>query len=252
MNKIRLQKILLCLSFVVLLGSIYGLYTLVKDDIAATTQAEDLETLDVDSLELKEFEMVPMLELMNLDDIVETVEETKEPTEPEPTPSPTPTVDIYELKREEAENKLNSINSTDKKEWFLAYKEIIEEYAEWIDLPETIYDVFTSDEIYLMQRCIETETFEGSFASKVNVANVIFNRLNSDEFPNTIHKIIVPVQFAFGRKDISEDTKLALEYAYMFEDTTYGALFFHSNPKTATFNGANYIFTDDIGHHFYK
>ena len=57
---------------------------------------------------------------------------------------------------------------------------------------------------------------------------------------------------AYGRKNITEDTIWAVMYAFEIEDTTEGALFFHSNNKTNTFNGANYIFTDSCGHHFYK
>lgn len=184
-------------------------------------------------------------EIENNDEEVEEVEHIVLETEP--------TKSIYEIKSEEVLEKQKELDSiTDNKERFLAYKALIAEYSEWVDPPETIYDVYTEDEIYLMQRCIETETFEQSFDSKVNVANVILNRLESGEFSDQVNKVIVKGQFAFGRKDISEDTKLALEYAYMFGDTTDGALYFHSLSYRSKFNGANYIFTDDAGHHFYK
>lgn len=164
-----------------------------------------------------------------------------------------PVEDIYEIKSQEVLKKQEELESiTDNKEWFVAYKNLVEEYSEWVDPPESIYDVYSSDDIYLMQRCIETETFEQDFNSKVNVASVILNRLNSEEFSNQVNKVIVKGQFAFGRKDISEDTKLALEYAYMIGDTTEGALYFHSLSYRSKFNGANYIFTDDAGHHFYR
>ena len=164
-----------------------------------------------------------------------------------------PVEDIYEFKSQEVLKKQEELESiTDNKEWFVAYKNLVEEYSEWVDPPESIYDVYSSDDIYLMQRCIETETFEQDFNSKVNVASVILNRLNSEEFSNQVNKVIVKGQFAFGRKDISEDTKLALEYAYMIGDTTEGALYFHSLSYRSKFNGANYIFTDDAGHHFYR
>lgn len=161
--------------------------------------------------------------------------------------------DTKEIKTEEFNNKLEELNSsiTDKKQWLLSYKNLVNEYSEWIETPKTIYDVFSSDEIYLMQRCVETETFQCSFNSKCNVASVIFNRLNHNGFPDTINKIIVPVQFAFNKKQISEDTKLALEYVFLKGDTAQGAIFFHSNAYKATFCGASYLFTDDAGHHFY-
>ena len=161
--------------------------------------------------------------------------------------------DIYAIKSQEVLDKQEELSSIENnEEWFIAYKDLIEEYSEWVDPPETIYDYYTEDEVYLMQRCIETETFEQDFDSKVNVASVILNRIKSDEFANEVSEIIVKGQFAFGRENISEDTVLALEYAFMIGDTTDGALYFHSNPKTETFNGAEFIFTDTAGHHFYK
>ena len=163
------------------------------------------------------------------------------------------TDDIYEIKRLEVlEKQIELENIADKEEWFIAYKNLINEYSEWVDPPESIYDVYSDSDIYLMQRCIETETFEQNFESKVNVASVILNRLNSGEFSNDVNKVIVKGQFAFGRKNISEDTKLALEYAYMIGDTTNGALYFHSLAYRPRFSGADYIFTDEAGHHFYK
>lgn len=163
------------------------------------------------------------------------------------------TESIYDIKVKEMLSKEKELeNIEDEEEWFIAYKNLINEYSEWIDPPETIYDYYTSDEIYLMQRCIETETFEQDFMSKVNVANVILNRIESDKFPDKVNKVIVRGQFAFGRTNISEDTKLALEYAFMINDTTQGALYFHSMSYRSKFNGANYIFTDAAGHHFYK
>ena len=164
-----------------------------------------------------------------------------------------PEKSIYDIKSEEVLRKQEELKSiTNKKEWFIAYKNLINEYSEWVDPPESIYDIFTDDEIYLMQRCIETETYEQNFESKINVASVILNRINSEEFSNNVHNVIIPGQFAFGRDKINEDTKLALEYAFMIGDSTNGALYFHSNSKTSTFNGASYMFTDDAGHHFYK
>ena len=163
------------------------------------------------------------------------------------------TDDIYEIKRLEVlEKQIELENITDKEEWFIAYKNLINEYSEWVDPPESIYDIYSNNDIYLMQRCIETETFEQDFESKVNVASVILNRLNSENFSNDVSKVIVKGQFAFGRKHISEDTKLALEYAYMIGDTTDGALYFHSLAYRPRFSGADYIFTDKAGHHFYK
>ena len=157
-------------------------------------------------------------------------------------------------KQEELQLKIEELDSIeDKKEWFLAYKDLIFKYAKWSYPPGTVYDAFSEEEVILMCRTVETECFEQDFNSKVNVANVIFNRLDSGKFGDTVTEIITkPNQFAYGRKDIVEDTIYAVMYAFEMEDTTQGALYFHSKEKTETFNRAKYIFTDDAGHHFYK
>lgn len=164
-----------------------------------------------------------------------------------------PTLDPFEVAINKMEEELIEISSIeDNMEWFINYKDIVSRYTMWISPPNSIYDCFTEEEINLICRVVETETFECDFDSKVNVANVVFNRLEHGEFGKTIKEIITTKnQFAYGRKNISEDTILAVEYAFMVEDTTNGALFFHSNKKTNTFCGNEFIFQDEAGHNFY-
>lgn len=161
--------------------------------------------------------------------------------------------DIYEIAMQEMQEKMSELDSTtDKKEWFLAYKDIVFKYVEWIDPPETIFDYFTEDEVNLICRVVETETYQCDFDSKVNVANVVINRLESGRFGDTVEEVItIEGQFVYWREIITEDTILAVMYAYEMEDTTYGALYFHSNEKTDTFCGNEFIFQDEVGHNFY-
>lgn len=158
-----------------------------------------------------------------------------------------------EIAIQEMQDKLLEIESIENNmEWYIAYKNIISEYESWIDPPETIYDYYTEYEINLICCVVETETYQCDFNSKVNVANVIFNRLDYGGFGSTIEEIIKSEnQFSYGRNTISEDTILAVEYAFMMEDTTNGALYFHSNNTTNTFCGRPFIFQDSDGHNFY-
>ena len=161
---------------------------------------------------------------------------------------------LTKQKQREMKIELNQLSDIeDTQEWFLAYKDLISRYDEWIKPPETIFDVFSEEEITLICRVVETETFDQDFDSKVNVACVIFNRLENGKFGDSITEIITnPKQFAYWRKNITESTILAVEYAYMMEDTTQGALYFNSFKEAPeVFNGANYIDTDKAGHHFY-
>ena len=161
--------------------------------------------------------------------------------------------DPYEIAIQEMQEKMSEIESIeDNKEWFLAYKDIVFEYAEWIDPPETIFDYYTEDEVRLICRVVETETYQCDFDSKVNIANVVLNRIESGEFGETVEEVITTEsQFAYDREVITEDTILAVMFAFEFEDTTNGALYFHSTKQTHTFCGKSYIFSDDAVHHFY-
>lgn len=107
-----------------------------------------------------------------------------------------------------------------------------------------------------MFRVVEAEATAGGFNEKANVASVIFNRINHDDFGDTLSEILVAHQFScisdgrYLKVEITEDTILSCEYAFMIEDTTDGALFFEKGTGVHSAY-ADYTFTDDIGHNFY-
>lgn len=155
---------------------------------------------------------------------------------------------------EEMNQKMVEIESIeDKKEWFIVYKNIVDEYSYIIDPPETIYDYFNNEELDLLFHVVQAEVGdEYSFEQKVNVVSVIFNRFEHEKFPDTLHEILVCDQFSpiangrYKEVEVSEDTVLACEYAFVVEDTTDGCLFFDSN------NALNYQFVfNDKAHNFY-
>ena len=148
---------------------------------------------------------------------------------------------------------IEPLKNTNKKEWFILYKSMQEYYIDYIDPSETVYDYFTEEQIAIMQKCIETETYQCPFDAKVNVACVILNRVEHEQFPTDPIEIITGKnQFAYSRGDITEDTKLALEYAFSIEDTTNGCIAFRSDCSPNEWNGWTKQFTDESGHTFYK
>lgn len=147
----------------------------------------------------------------------------------------------------------------DKKEWFIEYKKIISKYSNTIDPPETIYDYYTIDELNFIFRVVQAEIGdEYSFIEKCNVASVIFNRIENKEFGNNVNEILTSDQFStiknkkYLNVEISEDTILACEYAFMIEDTTDGCLYFESGNNKIHAAYAKEVFTDKAGHTFYK
>lgn len=55
-------------------------------------------------------------------------------------------------------DRIEDITSSNM-DWYIAYKNVIDKYSYIIDPPETVYDYFTNDEIYLIQRVVETRMF---------------------------------------------------------------------------------------------
>ena len=141
-----------------------------------------------------------------------------------------------------------------KKEWFIAYKEIVDRYSYILDPPEGIYDYYTDEELDMFFRVVQAETGdEYTFEQKCNVASVILNRIEHYKFSDEMLEILTPQQFetvkngSYENVKVSEDTILACEYVFMIEDTTDGCLFFDSN------KALNYEFVFNDGtHNFYK
>lgn len=170
-----------------------------------------------------------------------------------------PEIPPYELALIRMEEKMSELeNITDRKEWYLAYKDIVFKYVKWFDPPETVFNYFTEDEVKLICNAVETECYQQDFDSKCNVASVIFNRYYSGEFGDTIEKVITTEnQFSYGRNAITEETMLAVMYSWEIEDTTDGCVAFRSGDKpekwytTETRYWAKQ-FEDNSGHAFYK
>lgn len=161
----------------------------------------------------------------------------------------------------EAQMRIDTLSAENSMEWFKKYKEIQDEYSEWIDPDETIYDYFDEFELDLLFRIVETEVRgENNFDEKVNVANVIFNRIKHEDFPTNLIDILTEYpQFssytsgAYKNVEITETTILACEYAFQFQDTTNGALWFDSTRGNSWADrNREYIFTDSVGHSFYR
>ena len=162
-------------------------------------------------------------------------------------------IEQKEIEVTKLQNLIEPIRETDKELWFTLYQEIEEEYSDYFGKADNVYDCFTEEQINMMWKCIETETYQCNFNSKVNVACVILNRIESEQFPlDPIEIITSPNQFAYGRSIITEDTKLALEYAFSIEDTTNGCIAFRSDCSPNEWNGWTKQFTDESGHTFYK
>lgn len=102
-------------------------------------------------------------------------------------------------------------------------------------------------------------TYEEAFKCKLAVAQVILNRVESPHFPNTVHDVIFQknafaplVDGRYYEVEISQVTIDACRAALLAstKDLTYGCEFFSSGTKECKYG--SYVFTDDVGHSFFK
>lgn len=161
---------------------------------------------------------------------------------------------IYSTMQEEYNTlfcDLETIDDEFLEEWYESYKELVETYSIFIDR-EYLEDWYTDEEIQLMYQVIETECYQASFIQKVNVANVILNRVQDERFYGSVITLITSEnQFDYRRTNISEDTKNALAFAFEIKDTVNGCIGFRSDIKTDTFNSWEYVM-EDGAHYFYR
>lgn len=159
-----------------------------------------------------------------------------------------------ETKLLEMQIEMNEVEKIeDLQTYYLTYMDVVDKYSDYIAPPQTIYEAFSDQDIVYLWRMVETETGGADFESRTHVANVAFNRLNDPRYPDTLSGVITaPGQFAYVKTNVSETTKLACEYAYMFPDNTQGALTFHSGRFTKTFCGKQWVMSDNAIHHFYS
>lgn len=162
--------------------------------------------------------------------------------------------DEYSQTYYEANDKINSYPKDNKKDWYMNYRKVINEYAAYLNPPETLYDYYNDAETVMLFKVVQAEIGdEYTFEQKCNVASVILNRLESDEFEDEMFKVLTSDQFAtisngrYKNVKVSDDTMLACEYVFLFGDTTNGCLFFDSN------GSLNYEYEmNDGAHNFYK
>lgn len=157
-------------------------------------------------------------------------------------------IEYVKTKDELAFEELDGV--TEYIDWIDKYYEVHEKYGLTTTLLEEAFD---NSELMYLYRTVETETYQADFLSKVHVANVVFNRLETGIWGDTIKQVVTkPSQFDYHRTIISEDTIKAVRYAYIVGDLTEGALFFDNNMSLYSMYDITYIFTDICGHNFFK
>ncbi len=132
---------------------------------------------------------------------------------------------------------------------------------------ETFSNV-TSKELNMLERIVQAEAGGEDMKGKILIVNVIMNRVEDGDFPNTIKGVIFQksdgkYQFSpvasnkYSTVHVSSDTKKAVKRALQGEDYSKGALYFvarkRTNAKSIKWFDQNldWLFVHG-GHEFYK
>ena len=126
---------------------------------------------------------------------------------------------------------IEPLREYDKQAYMMMYDEI---YYTLNERPQTIYDNTSTDEFDMICRVIEAEIGNGNIDQKINVATCIINRyLNNDttwyEILTENNQFTTVSNGAWNRVEVTESTRLALEYAWLFPNEELGdATYFKS------------------------
>ena len=222
---------------------------------AHTVEAEtELEMTDLDELvmdkEQKENETVLDNEEVPETAELETVEAETEATESETEETETET-EPTEPEIEETETDAETEESVDE-----SVDTVAELDTEEITLP--------ADEYQVLLRIVQAEAGICDEDGKLLIANVILNRMESDEFPDTVSGVVYQrKQFSpvmngtINTCKVTEETINAVDRALNGEDISEGALYFMNRGKSASRNvrwfdeNLDYLFKHG-SHEFYK
>lgn len=106
---------------------------------------------------------------------------------------------------------------------------------------------YSKQEIRILERIVEAEAGDQTLKGRIMVANVVLNRVASDEFPDTIKEVVFQknnsiYQFSpvkdgrYYDVTISKKTKKAIAKTFESEDLTDGALYFMSRSGSSKKN----------------
>lgn len=102
------------------------------------------------------------------------------------------------------------------------------------------YDTLTAEEIFLLEVTVQHEVGAFSTRYKRMVAELIYNRIKSDKFPNTVTGVLFQSgQFqgietwAYSGIDIDYKTKMVIKSVFCAAETSHDATFYYNPALSA-------------------
>lgn len=105
----------------------------------------------------------------------------------------------------------------------------------------TLYDTFTTEEINMLEVTIQHELGGLSKEYKKLIAEIIYNRLVSDEFPDNVEDVLFQEgqfsgisQWYSPRYEIDSETKAVVKEVFSKNETSHRALYYY-NPDLSSY-----------------
>lgn len=121
------------------------------------------------------------------------------------------------------------------------YEEATEAVVETEEAEEAM--VLSESDYNTLLRIVQAESGGCDITGKILVANVILNRVDSNEFPDSIHGVVYQksqfspvIDGSINRCKVSDETREAVDRALNGEDPSEGALYFMNRSKSAPKN----------------
>lgn len=126
-----------------------------------------------------------------------------------------------------------------------------------IDMAQTTYDRLTDKEIHLIEATIQHEVGNFSETYQKLIAELIYNRLMSDEFPNTVEEVLYQENQFCGIEDwyspnteIDDTTKEIVEEVFNQDDTTHDAMYYYNPEFSADYAIRWFEYSGDVNYLF--
>ena len=213
------------------------------DELVMDEEENEIET----NLDMENEPQTAEAEEIESAETEEEAEETEAETEAEETEAEEESVEAVTTPVEPEDESVDTV------------AEQAEENAE-----ETAEITLSSDEYQVLLRIVQAEAGICDEEGKLLIANVILNRMESDEFPDTVRGVVYQKkQFSpvmngkINTCKVTEETIQAVDRALNGEDISEGALYFMNRGKSASRNvrwfDANLDFLFKHGdHEFFK
>ena len=124
-------------------------------------------------------------------------------------------------------------------------------------ISETTYDKFTNDEIHLIEVTVQHEVGNFSENYQTLVAELIYNRLMSEQFPNTVEEVLYQEGQFCGIEDwyssdivVDDATKDIVKSVFSKETTSHNALYYYNPELSADYAIEWFEYSGDVDYLF--